>query len=326
MLESSTQELRALLFGAPPYERSGAPEPDLLADLAPVLPHDLLEPALNTIAGIGFMPEPDRWRTLAALLTRAHEAGNDELAARMITRLPHVVSHLPSALLKPFFEAVRAFHAQDDYRGEIYRAIALTALAQRLPEAPMQRALAEEALALARLPAWDDIQQEAFMYFVTNMNAALAEEEKQTLLAAARNMRDPAFRASSLAALLSNFSAPALAGILQEALLASRAVAWAPRRLEALTELRLRLPQPLQSEIQEDTKAQGSEADYLRALAEITRRTGLPLPQEVQTQSLPTAETLRDYAELADCLSEEQCAAALEVTATLWESEQQRVL
>lgn len=326
MPESSTQELRALLFGESPYERNGAPEPDLLADLAPVLPHDLVEQALNTIAGIGFMPEPDRLRTLAALLTRAHEAGHDELAARMLTRVPQVISQLPSSFLKPFFAAVRDFHAKDDYRGEIYRAIALTALAQRLPEAAIQKALVAEALALARLPGWDDIQQEAFMYFVTNLNVLLGEEEKQTLLAAARKMKDAAFRASSLAALLSNFNAPAQTGIVQEALQASRAVAWAPRRLEAFTELRLRSPELLHSEIPAEAKAQGSEADYLRALAEITRRTGLTLPQEVQAQSLPNADTLREYAELAACLSEEQCAAALEASATLWESEQQRVL
>ncbi len=326
MPESSTQELRALLFGAPPYERSGAPEPDLLADLAPAMPQELLEPALNTIAGIGFMPEPDRLRTLTALLARAHETGKDELAARILTRVPEIVPHLPASLLKPFFDAVQAFHAKDDYRGEVYRAVALTTLAQRIPEAAIQKTLVAETLALARLPQWDDIQQEAFMYFVANLNAELAEEEKQTLLSAARSMRNAAFRASSLAALLSNFKAPEQTGILQEALQASRAVDWAPRRLEAFTELRLRLPETLQSEIQGEIKAQGSEADYLRALAEITRRSGLSLPHEVQTQSLPTADTLRDYIELAACLSEEQCAAALEAAAALWESEQQRVL
>lgn len=326
MPESSQQELHALLFGEPPYERNGAPEPDLLADLAPVMPQDLIEQALNTIAGIGFMPEPDRLRTLAALLTRAHEVGNGELVARILTRFPQVVPELPPLLLAPFFDAVQAYHAKDDYRGEVYRAVALTALAQRLPETLIQRVLVEEALALARLPAWDDIQQEAFMYFVTNLNVPLAEEEKQNLLAAARKMKDAAFRASTLAVLLSNFSAPVQGDILQEALRASRSINWAPGRLEALTELRLRLRQPLQGEIHAEAKAQGSEADYLRALAEITRRTGLALPQEVQAQRLPNADTLREYVELAACLSEEQCAAALEASATLWESEQQRVL
>src|SRR5512135_2977982 len=49
------QELRALLFGEPPYERSGAPEPELLAELAPALDPSEREMAFRTLGNIGFM-------------------------------------------------------------------------------------------------------------------------------------------------------------------------------------------------------------------------------------------------------------------------------
>ncbi len=177
MPENPQSTLRALLLGEPPHERPGAPEPELLAELAPELPAAVLANAINTITGIGFMPEAGRLAALAALLQRAHELGDRASLASELVRFPRVVPHLSSALLEPAFAAVFEADLASVYRGEADRALALGLLAGRLPATPFLRSLTQAALTLAKQPNLDSDRQEALVILLSHLTVPLLSEE-----------------------------------------------------------------------------------------------------------------------------------------------------
>jgi len=330
MPENPQSTLRALLLGEPPHERPGAPEPELLGELAPVLPAAVLANAINTITGIGFMPEAERLAALAALLERAFELGDRALLATELVRFPRVVPALSSSLLEPAFAAVREADLTSLYRGEADRALVLALLADRLPGEPFLQSLAQAALTLAKQPNLDSDRQEALVILLSRLPAPLPPGESNSLLAAARAMSEERWRGLALAGLMPHFSEAEKRSLAVECTLAARAINWTTARQEALLELSLRVPGPLPQEIAAEVRSQGSAEEHVSALSLIAERAGsglhAALQQQVQAAGLPQPNTLRDFLPLAQFWSDQQITAAMAALGDLWESEQEMTL
>ncbi|MDZ7269419.1 MAG: CHAT domain-containing protein [candidate division KSB1 bacterium] len=322
--------LRTLLLGEPPYQRPGAPEPELLGELAPVLPPEVLAQAVNTITGIGFMPETERLAALAVLLQRAYELGDRALLATELVRFPRVVPHLSSSLLEPAFAAVREADLTNLYRGEADRALALALLADRLPGTPFLQSLAQAALTLAKQTNLDSDRQEALVIMLSRVPAPLPPGEANALLAVARAMSEERWRSLALAALLPHFSEPEKSSLVSESLQAARMISWSPARHAALLELALHAPGPLQAQIEQEARSQGSSEEYLQALALIAEHAGPTLHQtlrlRVPAAGLPEAGTLRHFLPLLPFCATAQITAALGCLRDLWQSEQEVIL
>lgn len=330
MPENPQATLRAMLLGEPPHERPGAPEPELLAELAPALPAEVLENAINTITGIGFMPEAERLAALAALLQRAYELGDHALLATELVRFPRVVPDLSSSLLEPAFAAVREADLTNLYRGEADRARALALLADRLPATPFLQSLAQAALTLAKQTNLDSDRQEALVILLSHLPAPLPPGEANALLAAARAMREERWRSLALAGLVPHFSEAEKRSLAVECMLAARAINWTTARLEALLELSLRVSDPLPQEIAAEARSQGSAEEHMSALSLIAERAGpglqAALRHQVQAAGLPNEGTLRNFLPLVPFWSDQQIVAAIGLLGDLWESEQEMTL
>lgn len=330
MPENSQTTLRALLLGEPPHQRPGAPEPELLAELAPVLPAEVLANVIGTITGIGFLPEAERLAALAALLQRAYELGEVALLATELVRFPRVVPDLSSSLLEPAFAAVREADLTNLYRGEADRARALAMLTDRLSATPFLQSLTLATLMLARQPNLDSDRQEALVILLSRLPAPLPPDEAKVLLAAARAMSEGRWRSLALAGLVPHFSETEKRSLADECLLAAHAINWTTARLEALLELRLRVSDPLSQEIAAELHSQGTAEEHMAALSLIAERAGpglqAALRQQVQAAGLPNEGTLRHFLPLVPFWSDQQVVAAMGLLDDLSESEQEETL
>lgn len=307
--EQTIQELRALLFGEGPYARSGAPEPELLGGLSSALPEAVLEEAIRAVAGIGFMFEDDRLRTLAALLPRFPDSGQDAVLARMAVRFPEIISSLPERLLARVLAAVRAM---EEVLG---RAEALARLAGRLGQPTGQKILLEEATAAARAPGWDDYKRRALVELIPYLSPPFPEGFVEELLAVARTMDQGENRAAALTGLIPFLFGTAKEETALEALVAARAIEWLPTRIRALVKLRPHLPESLRGDVLQEALTAARERPYdidrARALADIARQLEEPLQsqlrREIQALDLPDLGG-QDFFDLVPYLSEDQVA------------------
>jgi len=130
MADQVIDEVRALLFGEEPHARSRAPEPELFAELIPILPKSLLDNVVGLIGHLGAITESQRALLFTALVERFPEAERTELVRRWLEENP---MHVCKALSK---------------------------LAPKLPE-PERVDLVEETLEWARTLHSDEQRDEA---------------------------------------------------------------------------------------------------------------------------------------------------------------------
>lgn len=142
--KSPREELRALLFGEPPYERFTAPEPQLLLELAPLMSREQVVRAAERLHWLGAVDERTLKRILAPVLSRLprSEAG---LLVDPLFRIPQLADPLPLPLLRAALPAVRAREWDEARRLEV-----LAEIAARLPRPREREALVEEVLDAAR--------------------------------------------------------------------------------------------------------------------------------------------------------------------------------
>jgi hypothetical protein len=230
------ENLRALLFGFPPYEREGAPEPELMADLAANLPEALLERAIHVIADLGFITPSQRRRTLEALLAHLPASIPQDLLAGLVSRFPELAAQVPEASL-PGIIARIGREAPGEFRGR-----AFVALAARLPGSQGQEALLTE---VGNLTA-------SFYYYEEKDLAAilaawprkLSPDAAGPLLSAARRLEAPEDRARALLTLARSLSASEKMEVWREILEAASSIQWPRSRVQVLAALSHQLPEP----------------------------------------------------------------------------------
>ena len=220
------QELRALLFGEPPYDRSGAPEPELLAELAPALEPSDRETVFRTISMIGFMGEPERLRGLARLLAcmSSGDPSFQSLLADGLLQFPALARELPPDLVPPALQSLTGREGEEERRAE-----ALVALADRFRHEAVgdliQAALSAEVDRIARLAAPEYHHSRALLALLDHWPAPLSGETSALLLSLTQKTED-----TNLRARLSSRLLPLTSGHLQE--LAKRTAAEAISALE----------------------------------------------------------------------------------------------
>ena len=256
------QELRALLFGEPPYDRSGAPEPELLAELAPALEPSDRETVFRTISMIGFMGEPERLRGLARLLAcmSSGDPSFQSLLADGLLQFPALARELPPDLVPPALQSLTGREGEEERRAE-----ALVALADRFRHEAVgdliQAALSAEVDRIARLAAPEYYHSRALLALLDHWPAPLSGETSALLLSLTQKTED-----TNLRARLSSRLLPLTSGHLQE--LAKRTAAEAisalePKRdqAEALIDASDRIQDPLRSQALDEAFSLAKDMD-----------------------------------------------------------------
>jgi hypothetical protein len=140
MSDPARQELQALLYGEPPYFRAGAPEPEILGDLAPALPFQDIEIAFKTVVGIRFMGEPEgRFRALVRLLEPLPVHGQlfKSLLSLGLFGYPELSREVPEYFVHPALEVVQSWEEREAWeRVDERRATILVGLASRFSQGP----------------------------------------------------------------------------------------------------------------------------------------------------------------------------------------------
>ncbi|RMH68027.1 MAG: hypothetical protein D6685_02865, partial [Bacteroidetes bacterium] len=216
-------DLRALLLG-----KDRRPLPDLLSDLAPLLPADVYDPALNAALSIGLMGRSARLDALAQLLLHAPEPVRRVWLERALPHMPPLADYLPDVLLAPARAALE--NTADAYDQE-NRARALAALVQRLPEPQGNVLLTAEMLRVVEERRWD--WERVLAALAPGLRGAPARTAAPVLLDAARGMASAFHRARVLIHLLPFLPASEGDAARDDALAAARA-ADAPALLAAL--------------------------------------------------------------------------------------------
>jgi hypothetical protein len=327
-----------MLFGEPPYERYGAPEPGLLFDLVPVLPDGVLAEAVWGVAGIGVIWPTERLRLLAALLGRSAGAGRAFLLAQAVIQNHEVIPYLARAFLPRALDAVRAFEWWD----EPGKATALALLAARVSKPSL-----EDVLAAAHVPIdyGDQRRAPALAEAISRLDRPLAESAFSELLKAIRALQEGNARGIALVGLLEHVAESAKGSIVFEALAAFRVdEKRTPERAGALAALSWQLSEPLKTQVFEQAMDAArdlpSDGDRALALVAIVEALSLTVPpkgdgtgREGKALDAPKADPVAlktvldelhdlpaedialfplDLARLAPHLSEAQLASALQ--------------
>jgi hypothetical protein len=298
------EDLRALLIGQPPYEREGAPEPELLADLAPVLPQALLEEAICLLEHIFFITLGQRRRTLEALLSHLPVSGAEDLLASLVLRFPELAAQVPEASLSGIIARIGQ-KAPGEYRGQ-----AFVALAARLPGAQGQEVL----LALVRdLPPQPDYyQQKDLAALLAGWPGALSPDAAGQLLSAARRLEDPEDRARALLTLSPSLSAPEKLEVWREILEAASSIEWLRSRVQILAALSLQFPEPDRETLAQEALSLARDISdeplRLLTLGDLAGRLEGPLREQILAEIQALTLDPWTAVELAPFLSETQMA------------------
>jgi Tfp pilus assembly protein PilF len=260
---------------------------EIIQELAPHLPENLLSEALEVARGIQdeylranvlrrLAPHlPENLLSEALEVARGIQSESDR--ARALRRL---APHLPENLLSEALEVAHGIQDDSD------RAEALSVLAPHLPEN-----LLLEALELTR-----DIQSESYRAeALRGLTPHLLENLFSEALEVARGIQDDSDRANVLSVL-----APHLPeNLLLEALELTRDIQYESYRAEALSVLAPHLPENLFSEALEltrDIQSESYRADALRGLAP-------HLPENLLSEALEVARGIKDEYVRAKALS-----------------------
>lgn len=256
------QELRALLFGKPPYGRPGAPEPEVLAELAPTLDPSEREMAFRTLSMVGFMGEAERLQGLARLLTHMSlgDPAFQSLLGEGLLQFPALVRELPPELVPPALQTLTGKEWNDDRWTEV-----LVSLADRFRQGPagdlIHSALTAELDRIARLPFPAYYHSNALLSLLDHWPAPLPGETAALLLSLTRKVEDTKLRARLSSCFLPLTSGP-LWELAREIALEA-VVAIEPKRdqAEALIALSDRIQDPLRSQALEEAFSLAKDMD-----------------------------------------------------------------
>ena len=303
------EDLRALLFGRPPHEREGAPEPELLTDLAAALPEALLEQAIHVIADLGLITPAQRRRVLNTLVAQCPASGTEDLLSDLVLRLPDLAAQMPAASLRGIISRVRQF-APGEFRGN-----ALASLAARLPGSQGQEFLL--ALIRALPPQPDYYQQQDLAAILAAWPWPLSPGAAPRLVSAASALHDQEDRARALLNLERFMPAPEKEDILRQVQEASSSIErlCTRSRVQVLAALSLQIPQSASKGLAREAlslaREIASESERPLALGDLARSLEGPLLEEVLKEIQALRPDPLTAAELAPFLSPIQMADLL---------------
>jgi hypothetical protein len=155
-------ELGAILFGALRYERHGAPEPGLFADLAPVFTPSQVLTTLEHLYRIGAGIRFEVARVQEALLALCPETGSEPLLGEIALSAWGLSPKIPDRLLLNAYRGMAARETNHRYRAE-----AVVDLAKQLPARQAAQLLFTELESAAQEPGWAYTQYDAFIPLAT---------------------------------------------------------------------------------------------------------------------------------------------------------------
>lgn len=293
------------------------PEPDIVAEIVPVLPKYLLNRLLS-VAYFLISDEKQRVPLFVALTKYLPKAEGKAFLQRSLSRYPKLADYVPDAFLE---EALRAANTIE---WKPSRLAVLTRLSPRFANVQRRNKLVKKTVTATR-----EISDSPFRVKALNtLVSRLPERERIKLLdealAVARTIDTEEGRAEALAAVGVNLTEPLKSKVLKEALLASTAalsdILLASESLDALTELAPHLSEhQLQATIE---AAESYEDGYekVKTLAALTPHLSEPPRSNVLSKVLSVAEAIsseqekaRALTELASCLPEKMVPRAIAI-------------
>ncbi|MCP4542518.1 MAG: apoptotic protease-activating factor 1 like protein [Chloroflexi bacterium] len=231
VLAEALTTVRHIIVEVNEFEDGESRRAKKLVELAPHLPEELLEKALE----IAYWSERYQVEMLTGLAPHLSEQLLEEALKRTywsegyrVEMLTGLAPYLPERLLERVLTAVRTIEFK--YEGD--RAQALVRLVSYLP-----KGLLEEALAATRVIADQRYRAEVLIGLASHLSGELLEQVTSEALAVARIIADNRYRAKVLIGLVPHLSGELLEEATSEALAAASTIADNTGRAEVLMEL-----------------------------------------------------------------------------------------
>lgn len=301
MTSQAVNEIRSLLLGEEPYRRPRTPEPDIIAEIIPIMPPYLI----NRLLGLRYFlisDEKQRAPLFVALLKKLPKPERKVFLRSLLSRYPEMADDVPSAFLNEAIEAAGIIEWKPT------RLAVLTRLSPRLANVQKRNKMIEDAITATR-----EIPDSFFrLEVLSTLVSKLPQRERKKLieeaLQTARAIDTDEERAEALAAVGAHLSEPLKSKVLKEALLASETsfpdAFLTSDSLNVLTEL---APQLSERQLQAAIEAAESYEygyDRVKVLAALTPHLSEPTKINLLNKVLSVAEAIPSEQEKAQALTD----------------------